>query len=389
MGGRSSFILLYKYNDILKDLNDKQAGVLIKAIFEYQIEGKLAHFSDLELRMAFKFIQKDLDYNNLMYDKKCLTLLENAKKGGAPTGNKNADVSAKTIKTTKATKSNVVFEKTTKTQKQPNGCFQKSLDKYSFFGNSKTTKQPKQPNRDDNDNDNDNDNDKEKRKEERLLLLRSKRRKKDEKKKETATASREPSALVLADKPQVLLDFQGGGDQPSQTATARTSKFADSSKALSDAKDTSCDTSSLRHLNDAQFKALGRQKDATGDKPSPRHLNAQTQMFEAFKALYKAQTGDDYLPRKDEFVQLANLIRRFGIHIVERKIQILHTGCKNAVFWFTKSGFSDFTIGNLVCHWNELVPFETQEQKQERSSLEKTKEVAKKIFEERQKERQK
>jgi hypothetical protein len=77
---RNNFVLSYDYNDIFKDLSEKQAGVLVKAIYEYQIEGTIANFSDLELRMAFKFIKKNMDFNNKQYEEKCMKNKENVRK---------------------------------------------------------------------------------------------------------------------------------------------------------------------------------------------------------------------------------------------------------------------------------------------------------------------
>ncbi|MDR3256750.1 MAG: DUF6291 domain-containing protein [Endomicrobium sp.] len=79
---RNSFVLSYEYYDIFKDLSEKQAGVLIKAMYEYQINRTTANFSDLELRMAFKFIKKNVDFNNKQYHEKCLKNKKNEEKGG-------------------------------------------------------------------------------------------------------------------------------------------------------------------------------------------------------------------------------------------------------------------------------------------------------------------
>jgi hypothetical protein len=220
------------------------------------------------------------------------------------------------------------------------------------------------------------------------------------KKKEKATSFRKPSgqspsAFGVADKPQPLLALQDGVREiPNGNNVA-------SNKALSDVKDTSCHTSSGKSLCDGKdnsrkspkSKPFAVQKDTAGNnaravgldnkssrmitadtsrnddkavQAKPKILTPQAQMFEAFKALYQAETDEDYLPRKDEFVRLAGLIGKYGSEAVKRKIQILHVGCKNAVFWFTKNGFSDFTIGKVVRHWNELLPIETQEQKDKR-----------------------
>ena len=107
---KNSFVIYHNYRDTLEDLTDEQVGKLFRAIFDYEIDKKEPNF-DGELKIAFRFIKKDLDLNNDKYESICERNRKNGQKGGAPKGNQNA-------------------------KKQP--------------------KQPKQP---DNDNEYDNDND--------------------------------------------------------------------------------------------------------------------------------------------------------------------------------------------------------------------------------------
>ena len=106
---KNSFVIYHNYRETLEDLTDEQVGKLFRAIFDYEIDKKEPNFNG-ELKIAFRFIKKDLDINNDKYESICERNRKNGQKGGAPKGNQNA-------------------------KKQP--------------------KQPKQP---DNDNDNDNDN---------------------------------------------------------------------------------------------------------------------------------------------------------------------------------------------------------------------------------------
>lgn len=117
---KNSFIVYYNYRETLEDLTNEQVGLLFRALFDYEIDRVEPDFSG-ELKMAFKFIKKDLDVNLLKYDNICERNRKNGQNGGAPIGNQNA-------------------------KKQP--------------------KQPKQP---DNDNEYDNDN----------ILLSKKERKED------------------------------------------------------------------------------------------------------------------------------------------------------------------------------------------------------------------
>ena len=107
---KNSFVIYHNYRDTLEDLTDEQVGKLFRAIFDYEIDKKEPNFNG-ELKIAFRFIKKDLDLNNDKYESICERNRKNGQKGGAPKGNQNA-------------------------RKQP--------------------KQPKQP---DNDNDDDNDYD--------------------------------------------------------------------------------------------------------------------------------------------------------------------------------------------------------------------------------------
>ena len=95
---KDTFILKKLWKSIFDDLNDEQAGTLIKAIFQYMSGEKPSEFSDLEVKMAFKFISLDLDIFDVNYEKRCKTNRENGMKGadygrfgGRPRKNKNPE----------------------------------------------------------------------------------------------------------------------------------------------------------------------------------------------------------------------------------------------------------------------------------------------------------
>jgi hypothetical protein len=78
------------YESVVEEMSDKQAGMLIKAIYKYVATGDAqAWLSDVEVKMAFRFIQKDLDAFSQKYEETCARNAENAKKGGAPKGSRN------------------------------------------------------------------------------------------------------------------------------------------------------------------------------------------------------------------------------------------------------------------------------------------------------------
>lgn len=79
---RETFIIKSAWKSVFDDLGDKQAGVLIKAIFSYMATGeKPTMQSDLEIKMAFKFICIDLDAFEDAYQNKCEVNRENGRKG--------------------------------------------------------------------------------------------------------------------------------------------------------------------------------------------------------------------------------------------------------------------------------------------------------------------
>ena len=79
---KDSFLLKTSWKSVFDDLGDKQAGVLIKAVFNYIATGeKPTMQSDLEIKMAFKFMSLDLDIFNESYEKRCKINKENGIKG--------------------------------------------------------------------------------------------------------------------------------------------------------------------------------------------------------------------------------------------------------------------------------------------------------------------
>jgi hypothetical protein len=86
---KNSFVIYHNYRDTLEDLTDEQVGILFRAIFDYEIDKKEPNFNG-ELKIAFRFIKKDLDLNSDKYESICERNRKNGQKGGAPKGNQNA-----------------------------------------------------------------------------------------------------------------------------------------------------------------------------------------------------------------------------------------------------------------------------------------------------------
>lgn len=84
---KNSFILYNEYYKNFLELSAEERGALIMAIFEYNIYGNIKRNLSPMCRMAFSFIQSQLDRDNQKYQKMCERNQENGKKGGRPTKN--------------------------------------------------------------------------------------------------------------------------------------------------------------------------------------------------------------------------------------------------------------------------------------------------------------
>lgn len=85
MAGKNSFVLRNEYLDIFEDLSDKQAGSLIKTVYRYAVNGEEPEgLNDEAVKMAFRFIKKDIDYDTAKYAELCAKRSEAGKSGGRP-----------------------------------------------------------------------------------------------------------------------------------------------------------------------------------------------------------------------------------------------------------------------------------------------------------------
>ena len=85
---KPGFILYNDYYGILSTLSDEELGKLLRAIFNYEVDGKIQKLNNT-LLMAFNFIKKDLDYGKEKYDKTCERNRINGAKGGRPKDSTN------------------------------------------------------------------------------------------------------------------------------------------------------------------------------------------------------------------------------------------------------------------------------------------------------------
>ena len=87
------------------------------------------------------------------------------------------------------------------------------------------------------------------------------------------------------------------------------------------------------------------------------------------------------IPKLD-FVNLAKLLKDYKEEEIIQKIEWLEAGCKNRVFWFSKtSGINSFTIGKLYSQWNEILPMLTDEQRRQQEQKQKEEETRRRVLE--------
>lgn len=69
MDEKKGFLLFHDSYEIVSELSDEQAGKLLKAIFDYSINGKEIITDDGTLRIVFKMIKNSLERNLDKYER--------------------------------------------------------------------------------------------------------------------------------------------------------------------------------------------------------------------------------------------------------------------------------------------------------------------------------
>ncbi len=78
--GKNSFIVYHDWYEIIQDYSDERLGKLFRAIFEYEINGRVETQLDPECAVVFKFVEQALDRNRAEYKIKCEQNKKNADK---------------------------------------------------------------------------------------------------------------------------------------------------------------------------------------------------------------------------------------------------------------------------------------------------------------------
>lgn len=76
---KESFLLSLEDKPLLDELTNEEAGILIKAIYEYEFTGECSQISDRVVRMVFNQLKDKLDKNREKYVDKCKKRADAAK----------------------------------------------------------------------------------------------------------------------------------------------------------------------------------------------------------------------------------------------------------------------------------------------------------------------
>ena len=65
---KNGLLLYYDLKDVFSYLTDEEAGKMIKAVFDYEIDGALTDFEDRMMASTYKRITDHLDRNKKKYE---------------------------------------------------------------------------------------------------------------------------------------------------------------------------------------------------------------------------------------------------------------------------------------------------------------------------------
>lgn len=86
---KNSFIMQTRLKAVFAKLSDKQAGALIKSIFDYADTGAVANFEDGMVGIVFEMVKQDMDYAAKKYAETCAKRAESGRLGGRPKANES------------------------------------------------------------------------------------------------------------------------------------------------------------------------------------------------------------------------------------------------------------------------------------------------------------
>ena len=77
---KKSFVLYYDLDEVFAELEDEEAGQLIKAVFAFEVRGEVTDFDDRMMRTSYKRIIDNLARNKVKYENTCRKKSESARK---------------------------------------------------------------------------------------------------------------------------------------------------------------------------------------------------------------------------------------------------------------------------------------------------------------------
>ena len=82
---KETFIIRTEWMDSILELPDEDKATILKNLFYFHSENEnLINLKNLSVKLVWKLIEPNLQRNINQYDKRCLTSIENGKKGGRP-----------------------------------------------------------------------------------------------------------------------------------------------------------------------------------------------------------------------------------------------------------------------------------------------------------------
>jgi hypothetical protein len=92
MAGKYALYLPFHIIAALENENfsDAEIGAFVRGVIKYHLDGTPPRFDDRSLNLLFSSCKQEFDYNISRYEAKVESCRKNGKKGGAPTGNRNA-----------------------------------------------------------------------------------------------------------------------------------------------------------------------------------------------------------------------------------------------------------------------------------------------------------
>lgn len=91
---KDSFIMYNSYYEAIKHLPHKEKGMLLDAIFEYNLNGVVPDLTPV-VKMAFNFMKGQFDRDAAKYEKRVEANRKNGLKGGRPSSNAENPIEAK------------------------------------------------------------------------------------------------------------------------------------------------------------------------------------------------------------------------------------------------------------------------------------------------------